>query len=399
MKPVYIEDLGIISALAQGKEAFLEAVLQGDNRALTPDSTGPVDCYTARCDAEVKSQVQTCGWDNDVLSFLKYCCEEITPTVEALKKNHAAHRIAVIVGTSGYGSDESLAAAQVKGETGEFPADYELKYQQAHLPADYVQDYFSLNGYCGALATACASGASAVVEGVKLIQAGLADAVIAGGCDNVSELVLKGFISLEAVDGNKTKPFSKNRRGINIGEGAALLVLTKESFHTSPVIIAGMGSCSDGHHITAPHPEGEGAARAMKEALDQAGLEKVDYVNLHGTGTPLNDSMEGKATSRVFQECPPCSSTKSLTGHTLGASGTIELGLCWLLLSERNREKRLPPHNWDGVPDPAIPKMSFCSVHDRVESLNSTMSNSYAFGGWDLSIVLAKEECHDQSTL
>ncbi|MDC7219039.1 MAG: beta-ketoacyl synthase N-terminal-like domain-containing protein [Spirochaetales bacterium] len=391
MTPVYIEDLGIVIPQAKGKEACLEAFLSGDDSAFRRDNTGDMECPTSRCPVEMKEQVKTCGWNNEVLSILKSCCEEIRPAVDRLKESLAAHRIGVIVGTSGYGSDESQAALGAKDESGSFPGGYELKYQQAHLPADYVQDYFSLSGYCGALATACASGASAVAEGVKLIRAGLADAVIVGGCDNVSDLVLKGFISLEAVDGNRTKPFSQNRRGINIGEGAALLLLTKESHLETPIRVAGVGNCSDGHHITAPDPTGEGAARAMREALSQADLDTVDYINLHGTGTPLNDSMEGKATAGVFESCPPCSSTKALTGHTLGASGAIELGLCWMLLSELNKENRLPPHKWDGEADRDIPPMNFCPADYGVEELNSTMSNSYAFGGWDLSIVLAKE--------
>src|SRR5262249_28168177 len=145
----------------------------------------------------------------------------------------------------------------------------------------------------------------------------------------------------------------------------------------------GAGASSDAHHISAPDPDGRGARDAMLRALADAGLnaEAVDYINLHGTRTPLNDSMECRAVTSLFGSTVPCSSTKPLTGHTLGAAGAIELALCWLALSQDNENATLPPHCWDGEIDPELPKVTivaknYCAAHPKV-----CLSNSFAFGG------------------
>jgi 3-oxoacyl-[acyl-carrier-protein] synthase-1 len=178
---------------------------------------------------------------------------------------------------------------------------------------------------------------------------------------------------------------SRNRHGINIGEGAALFLLSKEE---SDIALLGTGESSDAHHISAPHPEGLGAELAMQAALSCATVpaHEVDYLNLHGTATPKNDAMEALAVSRVFPGGVPCSSTKPLTGHLLGAAGASEVALCWLAL----KDGRLPPHVWDAEPDIRLPKISlvamgqkFLRTHQRV-----CMSNSFAFGGNNASVVI-----------
>jgi len=163
-----------------------------------------------------------------------------------------------------------------------------------------------------------------------LIQAGHCGAVIAGGADIVSETVFYGFNALEAISDSLTNPFSKNRKGINLGEGAAFFLL--DSDENSGVELLGAGESADAYHITAPGPDGAGPARAMKAALTNAGIqrEQIGYVNLHGTGTELNDKAESLAMKTIFGEAypplPPSSSTKAITGHTLGAAGSIGSG-------------------------------------------------------------------------
>lgn len=139
-------------------------------------------------------------------------------------------------------------------------------------------------------------------------------------CDSLCRLTVNGFLSLEAVSDNPCQPFSRHRDGINLGEAAALFVVTPES---GGVQLAGVGESVDAHHISAPRPDGSGAAEAMRQALAMAGLDasEIDYLNLHGTGTALNDSMEAAAVTTLFPSPPACSSTKGLTGHTLGAAG------------------------------------------------------------------------------
>jgi len=178
---------------------------------------------------------------------------------------------------------------------------------------------------------------------------------------------------------------SRKRKGINIGEGAALFLMCGDE---SDIAFLGAGESSDAYHISAPHPEGAGAETAMRAALADAGLSAgdVDYLNMHATATPKNDEMESRAISRVFPEGIPASGTKPLTGHTLGAAGALELGLCWLAL----RSGRLPPHVWDGEADPALPTLRLVGTGQEFSRTSNRicMSNSFAFGGSNASLLI-----------
>jgi 3-oxoacyl-[acyl-carrier-protein] synthase-1 len=328
--------------------------------------------------------------------------EQIRSEVERVVAAYGPSRVGVCVGSCDNGSERSLNAHEVYAATGRFPENYTLRYQGAAYPAEYIAGRFALTGPALAVSTACASGAGAIIAGAELIQGNLCDAVIAGGVDVVSKTVLFGFDALEAVSDAPCNPFSKNRKGITLGEGAAFFVLSREPLGP-PITLLGAGESADAYHITAPHPEGRGAVRAMQEALAAAGITPgaVGYVNLHGTGTPLNDAAEALAMAAVFPDAaagPPVSSTKALTGHTLGAAGALELALCWLALS-RSMENppgtagiRLPVHRWDGVYDETLPALRFVSAHTAVEDLKVCMSNSFAFGGCNVSLIIGKED-------
>jgi 3-oxoacyl-[acyl-carrier-protein] synthase-1 len=257
-----------------------------------------------------------------------------------------------------------------------------------------------VSGPAFTLATACASSAGAIIKAAQLIRAGFCDAVIAGGADIASETVLLGFASLEAVSDSVCNPFSKNRRGITLGEGAAFFVMSREHRRgdESGIELLGYGESADAFHMTAPCADGSGAVRAMREALSKAGKkpDDVDYVNLHGTGTSLNDSMEALAMAAVFpNSAPMVSSTKPITGHTLGAAGALELALCWMALY--SGKGRAPVHCWDGVPDEELPPLRFvgkgdaASKEDGTHKLRICMSNSFAFGGCNTSLILGRE--------
>jgi 3-oxoacyl-[acyl-carrier-protein] synthase-1 len=269
-----------------------------------------------------------------------------------------------------------------------FPDDYSLRFQSA-FSVEFISRKFGLSGPAFTVATACASGASAIMRGAELIQAGHCGAVIAGGADIVSETVFYGFNALEAISDSLTNPFSKNRKGINLGEGAAFFLL--DSDENSGVELLGAGESSDAYHITAPGPDGAGPARAMKAALTNAGIQKeqIGYVNLHGTGTELNDKAESLAMKTIFGEAypplPPSSSTKAITGHTLGAAGALEAAICWMVLTE---QRGLPVHCWDGVSDEEVP---FLPAHESDQKTPSIcMSNSFAFGGCNVSLILGR---------
>ena len=241
------------------------------------------------------------------------------------------------------------------------------------------------------VSTACSSGAKAIVSARALLALGVCDAVVAGGSDALCRLTLNGFAALQAVAEAPSNPFSLNRRGLTLGEGAAVFLLERRA---GGVQVLGSGESSDAHHMSAPDPEGHGAAVAMEQALAEADVRPRDlaYLNLHGTGTPLNDAMESRAVRRVFgDDAVPASSTKPLVGHTLGAAGAIELGFCCMMLQRRSaRGVPLPPHRWDGVVDPELPALRLVAPGEHAPPADqmAVLSNSFGFGGNNCAVVL-----------
>jgi 3-oxoacyl-[acyl-carrier-protein] synthase-1 len=274
-------------------------------------------------------------------------------------------------------------------ERGGWPPGFHPLQQELGSPARALAASLGISGPAYAVSTACTSSAKALISGARLLRAGLADLVLAGGVDTLTRFTVAGFSALEAVSPEACLPFSKNRRGINIGEAGVLFPMSLDRPTAGPpVTLAGWGESSDGHHISAPDPSGEGARRAIEAALGRAGIgaDAVGYINLHGTATRHNDAMEGRALSAIFPGAP-MSSTKPLTGHTLGAAGALEAALCWLALTDAGRH--LPPHLWDGAPDPEIPPLRLVAPGETAESpLKYALSTSFAFGGSNAALIL-----------
>jgi 3-oxoacyl-[acyl-carrier-protein] synthase-1 len=328
-----------------------------------------------------------------IIRIIDAALEQIRPDIEKAIAKYGPEKIGVCLGSCDNGSEASLNAHREQLTTGNFPQGYELRFQGASFPAESIAEKFGIRGPVMTIATACASGASAIVRGAELIQAGLCNAVIAGGADIVSETVLMGFHALEALSDSLTNPFSKNRKGINLGEGAAFFLLDSLSSNetVAPVELIGIGESADAYHMTGPGPDGIGPVKAMKAALLDAGIEptNIGYVNLHGTGTQLNDLTEALAMRAVFGDTmPPASSTKPIMGHTLGVAGTLEAAVCWMVLTER---KGLPVHCWDGVQDEGLVFHPFIpSGLSPYEAPSICMSNNFAFGGCNVSLILAR---------
>jgi 3-oxoacyl-[acyl-carrier-protein] synthase-1 len=313
---------------------------------------------------------------------------QMRPQVDAAIARHGAARVAVVVGGSTSGLREGEAAVRQRRAAGDWPADYHYTQQELGATAKFAAWRLGAQGPALVISTACSSGAKALASAARLLQAGLADAVVAGGVDALCRFTVAGFSALESVSDERCNPLSRSRRGINLGEGAALFLLGRE---TAPLRLAGWGETSDAHHMSAPAPDGRGAIDAMRQALARAGTAgtTVDYLNLHGTATPQNDAMEAKAVVEVLGRDTPLSSTKPLTGHTLGAAGAIEAAFACMTLVD-NPQGRLPPHWWDGMPDPELPELR---VVDPGISLGRpprlAMSNSFAFGGSNASLLFA----------
>jgi 3-oxoacyl-[acyl-carrier-protein] synthase-1 len=322
-----------------------------------------------------------------IIRIINTALQQIRPAVEKAASQYGPEKIGVCFGTCDNGSEGSSLAHRAFLGQGAFPQDYNLRFQSASYPAEFIAHKLGISGPAFTIATACASGASAIVRGSELIRAGICDAVVAGGADIVSDTVLAGFNALEAVSNSLCIPFSKNRNGINLGEGAAFFLL--DTAEISAVELLGAGESADGYHITAPRADGAGPVKAIKTALLDAVLEPelVDYVNLHGTGTVLNDKAEALAMTTAFRHHPPSSSTKPITGHTLGAAGALEAAICWMTLNE---QKGLPVHCWDGEKDDELGFYPQIPAWNEPLKNGVCMSNSFAFGGCNVSLVLGR---------
>jgi 3-oxoacyl-[acyl-carrier-protein] synthase-1 len=255
---------------------------------------------------------------------------------------------------------------------------------------DAIAAHFGGAPWATTLSTACSSAANAVIFGANLIRSGQAEMVAVGGSESLSDFHLHGFGSLMILDTAPCRPFDATRAGLNLGEGAAFLILESgESLRRRGVKplarLAGFGNACDAFHQTASSENGEGAFLAMQKALRMAGLrpEDIDYVNAHGTGTPNNDASESAALRRIFGEIiPPVSSTKAFTGHTTSASGTIEAVFCLLALQQGFIPANL---NWQ-EPDPS------CIVPSAggAASLQHILCNAFGFGGNDSSLLFSR---------
>ena len=387
-EPYYLPTLGLICALGGGVSEITSRLLRGDASGMVVEDgwlpTGPSRVGRARGDLpEVPSSWSDYDCRNSRL--LLAALAQIREAVEAARGRFGSHRIGVVLGTSTSGIAEGGEAIAVHRTRGALPAAYRYVQQELGTPAQFLARFLGLNGPAYAVSTACTSSAKAFVSARGLLRHGLCDAVVVGGVDSLCKLTLNGFAALESTSAELCNPLSRNRQGINIGESAALFLMTREE---AEYALLGAGESSDAYHMSAPHPEGIGAEAAMRAALRDAGVaaSEVDYLNLHATATPKNDEMESRATSRVFPDGVASSGTKPLTGHALGAAGATELALCWLAL----RAGQLPPHRWDGVADPALPALSLVSPGQTFTRATGRvcMSNSFAFGGSNACLLI-----------
>jgi len=317
---------------------------------------------------------------------------EIAASVDKAKKRYGANRIAVIMGssTSGIAAGESAFASMLA--TGAWPEGFCYEQQELGAVAQFVARALGLTGPAYTVATACSSSAKVFASARRTIAAGFADAAIVGGADSLCEMTVNGFNSLQLLSSSRCLPFSANRSGITLGEGASLFLLTSEP---ADIALLGVGESSDAYHMTSPDPEGQGAQRAMTAALNDAALapENISYINLHGTASILNDQAEAAGITGLFGEnSVPCSSTKGLTGHMLGAAGGCEAAFLCLQLDPAFDNGLLPVHAWDGVPDPNLPNLNLVTPGQSRLTGNypAMLSNSFGFGGSNVALLLGR---------
>jgi 3-oxoacyl-[acyl-carrier-protein] synthase-1/3-oxoacyl-[acyl-carrier-protein] synthase II len=300
-------------------------------------------------------------------------------------------KIGVCIGTTvgSTMSNEVFYGAYLRQETPEMtPIIRSLRSN----PADLIAREFGLTGPCQTVVNACSSGTDAVGIGALWIQSGLCDTVITGGADELCHVTYNGFISLMITDETPCKPFDKDRKGLNLGEGAAILILESEHSRQERqgnprAKVLGYASSSDAYHLTAPHPEGAGLKRALLEALRRSHRNAGDiaFINAHGTATPDNDRVEGRVLHEVLPNIP-FFSTKGYTGHTLGAAGAIEAAFTVACL-ERGM---IPGNAGFANPDPDLPASPVATT--TTVTGNTAISQSLAFGGCNGVLVLGKRE-------
>ena len=304
-------------------------------------------------------------------------------------KRYGADRVAVVLGTSTAGILQTeLAYRRRENGDGALPADFD--YRRTHNTysvADYVRARLGLRGPSSAISTACSSSAKAFASAARLIEAGVVDAAVVGGVDTLCLTTLYGFNSLELLSADPCRPYDSERDGISIGEAAAFALLERaDATDAGSPALLGAGESCDAYHMSAPHPEGLGARLAMLQALETASLQPrdIDYVNLHGTATPSNDASEDQAVYGLFGDSVPVSSTKGMTGHTLGAAGGVEAVLSLLAIEAGH----VPGSPGTRKVDPKL--RARYAMHGSTQPIAHVLSNSFGFGGSNCSLVFGR---------
>lgn len=383
----YLNALGVICALGRGQAEVSRRLFAGDCSGMRAESgwvpervlpVGGVPGELASIPPELGQQTSR---NNQLLLEAALQIEE---EIRQAIHTYGASRVGVVLGTSTSGIDEASRGIAEYLRDNRFPGTYDYQQQELSAPANFLADWLQLSGPAYVISTACTSSARALMSARRLLDLGLCDAVICGGVDSLCKLTLNGFSALEAVSDTRCNPFSRNRDGINIGEAAVLFLMSRQP---APIALLGSGASCDAHHISAPEPSGKGALQAMRKALACAKLapEQIGYLNLHGTATQHNDAMESLAVASLFPDGVSCSSTKPMSGHTLGAAGALEAAFCWLSL----RHGQVPPHVWDGEADPALPALQWARAGEPLKNTR-LMSNSFAFGGNNVSLIIGE---------
>lgn len=392
MTQVFLNAMGVVCALGQGSLPVREALFLGHPVGVvpterhTPGRLLHLGCVPGELPSLDRAPVTQRSRSNALFAA---ALVELRVAIEDAVSRHGPRRVAVVLGVSTAGLDEGKRAAAEAAAGRPWPCGYDYAQQEMGGAAVWLARELGVTGPAYAISTACSSGAKALASAARLLRSGQVDAVVAGGGDALSSFTIAGFGALESLSAERCNPLSVNRKGINIGEGAALFLMSREA---GAVRLAGWGESSDAHHMSAPDPQGRGAAAAMRQALARAGLAAgdIDYVNLHGTATIQNDAMESLAVAEVLGLEAPVSSTKPVTGHALAAAGAIEAALAWHTLVD-NPAGLLPPHWWDGQRDPALAPLRLAQPGEALgRPARYILSNSFAFGGSNTSLVFGQ---------
>jgi 3-oxoacyl-[acyl-carrier-protein] synthase-1 len=392
MTPLLLKEFTASSCLGVGADATLHALIaQRSGLKRCEFESVNIDTYVGEVpdvDAQrLPANLQKFNCRNNRLAELALQQDGFLESVQAAACRWGRRRVGVFIGTSTSGILQTELAYRARDpDSGVLPPGFE--YATTHNTfsvADYVRQRCRLEGPAVAVSSACASSAKVFGSARRMIEAGLIDAALVGGTDSLCLTTLYGFHSLQLSSTAPCRPFDVARDGISIGEAAAFAVLERlpDDLQGGSVLLLGVGESSDAYHMSAPHPEGQGAKRAMHAALTAASLEPsdVDYINLHGTGTPSNDRAESQAITSIFGPTTPCSSTKGATGHTLGAAGALEAMICALSI----KNGLMPGGVHTTRIDPTL--TAHYIRENRRAGIRRVLSNSFGFGGTNCSLI------------
>ena len=393
MRALQLTHFTATSCLGRGLTATL-AALEAAHSGLAPChfETAELQTYigeVADVDAvRLPQPLQYFDCRNNRLAQLGLMQDGFDLAVHAAVERLGARRVGVFLGTSTSGILTTEIAYRHRDPlTGALPGNFD--YRGSHNSfsvADYVSRRFGLTGPAVTVCTACSSSAKVFAAAQRMLAADQIDAAIVGGVDSLCLTTLYGFHSLQLSSPQPCRPFDLARDGLSIGEAAAFALLERAPATLDPeaILLLGAGESSDAYHMSSPHPEGSGARSAMQRALADARLapEDVDYINLHGTGTPSNDSAESCAVTALFGTATPCSSTKGATGHALGAAGALEAVICALALKVGLMPGGLNLRQRD-------PKLALNYLTGNQHApLRHVLSNSFGFGGANCALLL-----------
>jgi len=394
VRPLAMTAFCIASSVGLGLRATLSALQRGES------GLAPCRFENADLPTYVGEVPGLDGWSNDAalssfscrnncLARLALAQDDFPAAIEAAKARYGAERIGVFLGTSTSGILQTEQAYRRRDlALGRLPPDFNYAGTQSTFSlADFVATLLGIDGPALVVSSACASSTKVFATASRMIEAGMCDAAIVGGADSLCLTTLYGFNALQLLAIGPCRPFDPDREGLSIGESAGFALLERPETATASVPhVLGVGESSDAHHMSAPHPDGGGAALSMSRALAAARLQPghIDYINLHGTATRIGDAAEDNAVVSLFGDATPCSSTKGHTGHTLGASGIVEAVIAALSITE----SLLPGSPHTEARDPAL-RCRYVSV-PRLARVDYVLSNSFGFGGSNASLILGR---------
>jgi 3-oxoacyl-[acyl-carrier-protein] synthase-1 len=389
--PLAITACTVTCAAGRGRDALARALQSRVSGLRENDfSDWPLPCWVGRVAGLEDSPLPPAWthWEsrNHRLAWMALNEDGFRERALAAIEHYGASRVALILGTSTSSVGETERAYRELGADGRFaPSQRARHVHETHALGAFVQQALGLEGPCLTIATACSSSAKVFASAQRLIRAGVVDAAIVGGADTLCGSVVYGFNALELVSREPCRPFDAARSGLSLGEAAGFALLENIQVDKSAPRLVGYGESADAHHMSAPHPQGLGAERAMREALARAGVAagEVDYINLHGTASRQNDAVEAMLVARLFPPTVHASSTKGWTGHTLGAAGIVEAAVALLAIERGFAPGTLNARNLDPACGPQI------RVDNARRDVRLALSNSFGFGGNNCCLAFA----------